>query len=150
GFFTVALNRNIQLADFSQSLIWLRLFGRLIRSRQHSRQATRFEHRNIGPGADQPIHHAAAHAQRLWSVAAPVELEFCLGFEGKAEFSARIETIKVLQERVVPIKNFFSPKRSSKEARGLADHGERLQRLNMLGRLTEIAAGDANADLTAF
>ena len=84
------------------------------------------------------------------AVAAPVEFEFCLGFEGKAEFSARIETIKVLQERVIPIKNFFSAKRSSKEARRLADHGERLQRLNMLGRLTEIAAGDANADLTAF
>ena len=83
-------------------------------------------------------------------LAAAVELECSFGLEREAEFSARIETIKLLQERVIPINDFFSAKRASKEPRRLADHRERLQQLHMLGRLAEIAAGDANADLTAF
>jgi hypothetical protein len=71
--------------------------------------------------------------QRLRAVAAAVKFEGRLRFKRKSKFSVWIEAVKLLQEGIFCISNCPACQRPAKEPHGFADHGDRLQRLNVLG-----------------
>ena len=69
----------------------------------NSGEPSSLEHRNIRSRAEQSVHDAAAHSQRLRAIAAAVKLETRSRFESEAKSSARIKMVKFLKEWIVSI-----------------------------------------------
>src|SRR5918994_5739949 len=93
GFSSVAGDRDVKFTYFAQAFSGIGFLCGVIRGRKHAGEPSGFEHGNVRSGADQSVHDAAAHSQRLRAVAAAVKSEARLWFESEAKLSGRIKMV---------------------------------------------------------
>src|SRR5687767_15381319 len=138
GFSPVAGDRHVKLAYFAQTFSRVGFLCGLIRVGEHAGKPSSFEHWNIRSRADQSVHDAAAHSQRLRAIATAVKFKTGSRFESQAKLSVRIEMVKLLKEWIIGIAQLCAAQRLPQQLNCFADHGNRPKRLNVLRGLSEV------------